>query len=394
MKHPFRRTLGIALAATAALAGFIWVVATQGPLAPVKVTVAEAKETSLTLALFGIGTVEAHRSYNIGPTNAGRVARVLVDQGDRVTAGQLLAEMDPVDLEDRLIAGQATADRAAHSALAAEATLAEAGSRARLALNSAERFADLRHRNFVSQEAADAKQHEANAAHAARTAAESALAAARDEARRAAAERAGTGKSRAHLRMISPINGVVAARLGEPGSTLVAGQALLQVVDPTNLWIRTRIDQGRSAGLATGMEARVVLRSQTGKTFQGRVKRVDLIGDAVTEERIAYIDLIQAPGGLSIGELAEVTLALPTIDKALAIPAAAVKRTGKAEGVWQITEGSATFRPITTGPASLDGQIQVLSGLKAGESVIVHSSRPLAQDLKVKVADNLLKATP
>ena len=393
MKTYSRQAVGIGAAATVALIGFIWIVAAQGPLASVKVTVTEAQENSLALSLFGIGTVEARRSYNIGPTAAGRVSQVLVDQGDRVNAGQLLAEMDPVDLQDRVTAGQATADRATHTARAAEASLAEASSRARLALTSAERYADLRRKNFVSQEAADAKRHEANAAHAARDAAEATLAAARDELRRTLAERAGTGKARAHLRLLSPVDGVVAARLAEPGSTLVAGQALLQVIDPAGLWVSARIDQGRSNGLATGLAARVVLRSRTSNSFAGTIKRVDLIGDAVTEERIVHIDLTQAPAGLTIGELAEVTLALPASERTIVIPAAAVKRQGKTDGVWQLQDGRATFRALTIGARSLDGQVQVVSGLKAGDSLIVHSARPLAQDLRVDVVDSLVKAS-
>ncbi len=130
-------------------------------------TAAAASETTLERTLFGIGTVEARRAYAIGPTVAGRVASVLVDQGDSVKAGQLLAEMDPVDLESRQSASGASAARAGQLVAAAQAALAETASRARLAQNSAARFADLRRKNFVSQEAADAKAHEAAAARAA-----------------------------------------------------------------------------------------------------------------------------------------------------------------------------------------------------------------------------------
>jgi HlyD family secretion protein len=153
--HPVLGLLGVCF-----LAGFGWIVATQGPLAPVKVTVGTSSEASIERTLFGIATVEARRSHAIGPTLAGRVARVLVDQGDAVKAGQLLAEMEPVDLDARLAAGAASAAAAAQRVTAADAALAEVGGRAQLAKNSAERYADLRRRNFVSQEAADAKSHE------------------------------------------------------------------------------------------------------------------------------------------------------------------------------------------------------------------------------------------
>ena len=223
MNLPSRRASALGLTGLLFLAGFGWVVATQGPLAPIKVAVATAAEATLDRTLFGIGTVEARRSYAIGPTVAGRVARVLVDQGDAVAVGQLLAEMDPVDLESRQAAGAAAAARAGQLVASAQAALAEATSRARLAQTSGERYADLRRKNFVSQEAADAKAHEAAAARAGQDAAAAALAAARAEAHRTQSDLAGLGQSRAHLRLVSPVAGVVTARQAEPGSTVVAG---------------------------------------------------------------------------------------------------------------------------------------------------------------------------
>lgn len=394
MRRPSLRALGIAAAAAATLGGMAWAIATQGPLAPVQVTVAPAAETALDVSLYGIGTVEARRSYAIGPTAAGRVARVLVDEGDAVAAGQLLAEMEPVDMEDRLQAGRAAAERARQLANSAEAGLAEAESRAGIALASAERYADLRRRNFVSQEAADAKRHEANAAEASLAAARAALAAARDEARRADADLAGTGKARGNLRMTSPVAGVVAARLAEPGSTLVAGQAVLQVVDPASLRVKLRIDQGRSAGLAPGLAAEIILRSRPGQVMQGKVERVDLLGDAVAEERTADIVFAEPPPGLTIGELAEVTLRLPTLPRALAVPAAAVKHVGRSDGAWLLDGGRTAFRPLTLGERSLDGLVQVVAGLRAGEAVVVHSSRALAPDMRVRVVDSLVRSGP
>lgn len=394
MKLRPRRALAIGAVIAVALGGLAWVIATQGPLAPIKVTVAQAKETTLALSVFGIGTVEARRSYNIGPSATGRVTKVLVDQGDKVTVGQLLAEMDPIDLEERMQSSQAAADRAAHNVKSAEASVAEAESRAQTAEASADRYAELRRKNFISQEAADAKRHEANAAQAGRAGAEAALAAARDEMRRTMAERTGTGKLRAQLRLFSPVNGVVVSRLAEPGSTLVAGQTLMQVIDPTSQWVRTRIDQGRSTGLTVGLPAEIVLRSRPGLVLQGRVERVDLVGDAVAEERIANIGFVQLPAGLTIGELTEVTLRRPPIEHALVIPAAAIKQLGREEGVWLLEDGRTVFRTLATGAASLEGLVQVTLGLKPGESVIIHSSKPLTPNMPVKVVDALVRDSP
>ena len=394
MNLPSRRSLFLSALGLLFLAGFGWVVITQGPLAPIKVTIAKAGETTLQRSIFGIGTLEARRSYAIGPTVAGRVAAVHVDQGDAVSLGQLLAEMDPVDLESRQTASGATAARAQQLVAAAQATLAEATSRAHLAQASAQRYADLRRKNFVSQEAADAKGHEAAAARAAKDAATAALAAARDEGQRAQAEQAGLGKSRAHLRLISPIAGVISARLAEPGSTVVGGQAVVQVIDPASRWLRVRIDQGRSTGLAVGMNADVVLRSRPDTVLKGQVERVDLVGDAVAEERIANVAFASPPDNLAIGELAEVRLHLPPVEKALAVPTTAIKRIGQVDGVWRRQDGRAVFVPIKAGATSTAGMTQILDGLAADTEVIVHSQRALNAETRIKVVDALVKVAP
>jgi HlyD family secretion protein len=389
MKSLGKRNLILSLLAFAFLIAFGWIIATQGPLAPVKVTLAQAQEARLERTLFGIATVEARRSHSIGPTLAGRVARVLVDQGDAVKAGQLLAEMEAVDLDARLSAGAAAASAAAQRVQSAEAAVTEAGSRAQLAKNSAERYADLRKKNFVSQEAADAKAHEAAAAQAARQSAAAALAAAKDDMRRAQSEATGAGLNRANLRLLSPVDGIVTARLAEPGSTVVAGQAVVQVIDPTTLWLRVRVDQGRSSGLAVSLPAEIALRSRPGEKFAGRVERVDWMGDAVTEERIANVVFDIPPQGIAIGELAEVTLYLPAIEKALAIPAAALQRQDNQSGVWQPAKGNARFLPVTAGTISSDGLVEIRQGLAAGDTVIVHSAKAIADGTRIKPVDAL-----
>jgi HlyD family secretion protein len=389
MKSLGKRNLILSLLAIAFLIAFGWIIATQGPLAPVKVTLDQAQEARLERTLFGIATVEARRSHSIGPTLAGRVARVLVDQGDAVKAGQLLAEMEAVDLDARLSAGAAAASAAAQRVQSAEAAVTEAGSRAQLAKNSAERYADLRKKNFVSQEAADAKAHEAAAAQAARQSAAAALAAAKDDMRRAQSEATGAGLNRANLRLLSPVDGIVTARLAEPGSTVVAGQAVVQVIDPTTLWLRVRVDQGRSSGLAVSLPAEIALRSRPGEKFAGRVERVDWMGDAVTEERIANVVFDIPPQGIAIGELAEVTLYLPAIEKALAIPAAALQRQDNQSGVWQPAKGKARFLPVTAGTISSDGLVEIRQGLAAGDTVIVHSAKAIADGTRIKPVDAL-----
>jgi multidrug efflux pump subunit AcrA (membrane-fusion protein) len=371
-----------------ALAGFVWFVATEGPMAPVRVTTAEAAEATLAPTVFGIGTIEARRSHLLGPTAAGRVLRVLVDQGERVGAGQLLAEMDPVDFELRIEAARASLARAREGVAAAAAQLAEAGSRAGLAASTVVRYEQLHAQAFYSGDAVEAKRHEAQAAAAAEQAARASLAAAQAEAQRAAAELDAVQRQRGQLRLLAPADGVVAARHADPGTTLVAGQALLTVVDPGDLWLRARIDQGRAGGIAVGQPTTVVLRSRPGAPLAGRVERLGWISDAVTEERIVEIGLAAAQSGVSIGELAEVDVHLPPV-AGLSVPSAAIRRSEAGATVWREVDGRARRQVVAVGVTDAAGRTQVVAGLAGGDTVIVHSVQPLAEGLRVKAVPSL-----
>jgi HlyD family secretion protein len=376
----------------AALLG--WLVTSQGPLAPAKVTVAKVEKGPLVASTFGIGTVEARRGYALGPTVASRVLRVLVDQGDAVKAGQLVAELDPVDLNDRVASGELAADRAASTIRAAEAQLAEARSRAQVATSVERRYLELRAQGFVSQEASDAKVHEANAAKAGVDAAAAQLAVARRDHERAQADVAGVGKLRAQARLVSPVDGVVSARLVEPGTTVVAGQAVVQVIDPASLWVRARIDQAQSGGVRVGQQAEIVLRSDATRAYRGEVQRVDLVSDAVTEERIVNVGFAARPQALSVGDLVEVTIRVAELANIRSIPAAAVKRVGRQDGVWRVSGGRAAFRPVKVGITTLDGRSQILEGLDDGEEVVVHSEKALSPDASVKVVTAIVRPGP
>lgn len=394
MKTPFGRKTLLIAAGILVAALLAWLIMSQGPLAPVKVTVAKVEQGPLVASTFGIGTIEARRSYALGPTFASRVARVHVDQGDVVKAGQLLAELDPVDLEDRVASGRLAAERAASTVRAAEAQLVEAQSRAKLAVAAAKRSTELRAQGFVSQEAADAKWHEANAAKAAADATNAQLVAARRDHERVLADAAGVGKLRAQARLVSPVDGVVSARLVEPGTTIVAGQAVVQIIDPTSLWIKARIDQGQAGGVRVGQPAVVVLRSDAKRTWPGQVQRVDWVSDAVTEERVVNVGFTARPETLSVGELVEVTIHTADLANVRSVPAAAVKRLERQDGVWQVIDGRVTFRPVKVGITTLDGRSQILDGLSTGDEVVVHSGQAMKPDAKIKVVPAIVRANP
>jgi HlyD family secretion protein len=391
--NPLRR-LGLGLLGVLLIVALAYVVMRSGPMAPVRVTVARATVGTLSPSLFGIGTVEARRAYLIGPTAAGRVGKVLVDVGDTVQAGQLLAEMDPVDLDERATALEASSARAASVIAAAQAQRRDAQARSELAAITARRYVELGALNFMSTGAVEAKQQERASADAAVATADANLAAARQDAQRLAAERAGLRQQRDNVRLLAPAQGVVISRDAEVGSTVVAGQAVLRLIEPSSLWIRVRLDQGRSAGLVEGLPASIVLRSNPSARLSGKVARVEATSDSITEERVALVSLDTLPSGLSTGELAEVTLTLPATAAALLLPNPAVQRRADQVGVWRIEGGEPQFAPVRVGQTSLEGQVQVLDGLKAGDEVVVYSDKALTATSRVKVVDALTGSQP
>lgn len=376
------------------LVGFGFVVARSGPLAPTRVTTVRVESGRVSPALFGIGTVEARRSYLIGPTAAGRVQAVHVDVGEPVKAGQLLAEIDPIDLDERLRSIDAAHARAASAVAAAEAQRTDALARRDLAELSARRYRELGEKHFVSTSAVDGKFQELASAEAAAEASSANLGGARQELIRLKAERDGLRQQRDNLRLLAPRDGVVTSRDAEAGSTVIAGQAVVKMVEPDSLWVKVRLDQGRSRGLAVGQAAEVALRSDAGAPLPGKVARIEPVSDSVTEERIALVTFDRIPAGLGIGEMAEVTVHTAAGRTGPTLPNAAIKQTPQGAGVWKIQDGRPRLVGVKLGSASLDGVVQVVAGLSVDDEIIVHSERDLTEGARVKVVDRLAGPKP
>ena len=370
------RTLALLAVIIPLLVLFIYVGLRSGPLAPVAVTVASVESRAITPALFGIGTVEARYTYKIGPTFAGRVKRLEVHVGDQVKAGQVLGEMEPVDLDDRVRSQESAFKRA-------EAALREAEARQAYAQTQARRYEQLFAVRSTSEEIVTTKRQELQIADAA-------LSAAREDIVRARSDREGLVAQRSNLRLIAPVDGVVAVRDADPGTTIVAGQAVVEVIDPKSLWINVRFDQISASGLAGGLPALIVLRSRGGQTLKGRVLRVEPKADAVTEETLAKVTFDNKPEPLPpVGELAEVTVDLPALPAAPLIPNAAVQREGDKVGVWQIVDGDLHFSPVKLGASDLNGYVQVREGLKNGDQIVTYSEKALTARSRIHVVDHI-----
>lgn len=383
--------LKIILLATFLISVFAWVILTQGPLAPIKVTVEKIQTGNLAAEVFGVGLVEARHSYNLSFVMTGRISKLLVDQGDRVTAGQVVAELDPIDLDEKLASSRLMAERSTNSINVAKAQLVQAQSQVKTISSSYHRYSELHAKGFVSQEMLDAKLNEKTVALAALDAATASLASANRDRSKAQSDAAGIENLRNQTKLRSPVGGIVTEKLLEQGATVVPGQTVLQVIAPTDLWIKTRIDQKQAGMIRAGQKTNIVLRSHPQTSVLGTVDRVDLISDAVTEERIVNVSFAAPEISTSLGEYAEVTIKLPVLEKSRSIPTAAVKHINQQDGVWVLQNSSAKFRLVKIGIATLDGRTQILDGLSEGDEVIVYSQQAIKEELKLKVVPEIVR---
>lgn len=404
------RRMGLGALGLVLLGALAFVALRTGPLAPVKVQVVKVTRGQVSPQIFGIGQVEARLSWQIGPTTAGRVKALGVDVGQTVEAGQVLAEMDPVDMDQRVQALEATLARAASAEDASSAQLRDAQARQRLASTNLRRNQDLADQHFISAGALETRGQELTSADAGVQAAQANLAGAQQELRRLRAERDALVQQRGNLRLLAPAGAVVSSRDAEVGTTVVAGQSVVKLMDPASLWVRLRVDQGRSAGLQTGLPASIQLRSRPDEAFAGKVQRLEPLADSVTEERIAMVAFDTVPAGLSVGEMAEVTLDLPPSADGLVLPNAALQQRDGASGVWRLGasseaggdrgdhggSGALAFVPVTVVAQGLDGTL-VLKPLTAGQlrendQVVLYSQTAIGPNTRITVVDRLLPA--
>ncbi len=379
-RFPLRgRTLALIAAIVPLLILFIYVGLRSGPLAPVAVTVTSVTSEAVSPALFGIGTVEARHTHKIGPIFAGRIQRLEVQVGDQVKAGQVLGEMDPVDLEDRGRSLEAAVRRA-------EAVLREAEARHAFASTQAQRYDELYASRSVSEELRGTKRQELQIAAAARAVAQA-------EVVRVRSDREGLGVQQGSLRLVAPVDGLVVAREADPGTTVVAGQAVVELIDPSSLWMNVRFDQISAAGLRRDLPAQIVLSSRSGLPLKGHVLRVEPKADAVTEETLAKVVFDTQPESLPpLGELAEVTVNLPALPAAPTVANATLRRLGEQTGVWKLVDGDLQFVPVKLGASDLNGRVQVREGVAVGDQVVTYSEKTLTAKSRIKVVDHIAGA--
>jgi RND family efflux transporter MFP subunit len=309
------------------------------------------------------GTV---RSANVSPLAAkvmGNVMRVLVSEGDRVGAGQLLLEIDDRDARaqsDRALAGRDAVGRAVEAARA----------QAALAQTNFARFAALRERGSVSQAEYDAAQAGAKVA-----AAELDRALAQQREAGAAVEQAGVFAGFA--RIYAPIDGIVTARFVDPGAQAAPGMPLLTIEAADRYRVETTLPDDLAGAVRTGDAVTIDI---DGTRTAARVTQIVAAVDPMSRSALVKIDLPR--GAYRSGAFARVAFAVGR-RSGLAVPQTAVQRRGELTSVYVIgSDGVARLRLITTGDANGES-VEVLSGLDDGERIVVRPPATLSDGTRV-----------
>jgi len=293
------------------------------------------------------GEVASARHTAVAARVLARIEEIRPRAGSVVSEGDVLVVLDARDLQARLgEAGEA---------------LRSSEARLELARLESSRVEELFRTGVAPQRRLDEARSELRAAQAAVEGRKQAL----DEARAAA--------SFAEIR--SPVSGRVIDRLAEPGDTAVPGQPLLRIYDPTLLRVESPVRESLAVKLAVGDSVRVDVPA-LGEIVEGRIDEIVPFAERGARTLLIKVSLPRTDARLFAGMFARV--AIPAGERRrLIVPEAAVERVGQLEFVTVVdSAGAAERRLVTTGEGAGDAAIEVLSGLRPGETVRVSDDSP------------------
>jgi HlyD family secretion protein len=329
--------------------------------------VVQATQGRVPQRVVGPASLQARVPVTLAARITATVVQINVDVGDTVKRGQVLALLDDRDLAARrgVVGGQQTAT--ARNLDAAKATIAKAEAELELAHSRRLRDAELLRTGFVSQAVLDASEATLRATAANLDNARAAHSARQADAQALAQEARYSDTVLSFTRIVAPMDGVIISRQAEVGSTVVAGSALLRMVDPASLWLAMRVDESVVSRVQVGQAAGIRMRS--GESLAGKVARIARQSDAATRELEVNIAFDQAPVRFAIDQEAEVAIVVGEAS-GITLPLSALIRDRQGrQGVLVLVGSRAEFRAVQTGAS--DGHIVLIAqGLAGGERIV------------------------
>jgi membrane fusion protein (multidrug efflux system) len=284
---------------------------------------------------------------------AGALAQVFADMGDQVKAGQLLARIDPREFQLRVDSAQAQLEQV-------QARLANAQA-------NFDRMQALNREHLVAAQQYDLSSADLRVAQADADAAEKMLGIAR--------------KKLNDTNIRAPFAGSVQKRTVSLGEHVAEGMPLYELIATDPIKLRAPIPERFVPMAKVGLRIDLTVDARPDKTFQGTVSRIAPALDENSRTLLIEAEVPNADGMLKPGYFAHVTMNLGH-DRALFVPSSAILRYAGVARVFIYKDGAVRSREITTGSAEGD-QIEVISGLKQGEKVVVTDVDRLADGTPV-----------
>ena len=289
------------------------------------------------------GTVQAFNQATVRSKLSAEVRRLPVREGDRVAAGQVIAEFDTAQLRNQMAERQAALE-------SARATLAQT-ERTRAS------NAQLVQQSFISKNAFDTADDAYRAQAAAVQAAEAQL--------------AQTQLLLSDAVVRAPIAGQVAKRFVQPGEKVAFDAPLLHIVDLTRLEVQAQAPVADVARIAQGAEVEIEIEGLVDQPYKGRIDRINPTTEAGSRMIAVYVLLPNEDGRLRGGMFARVRLQAGGESPVPALPVAAVQDDRGQSYVWIIADGKLARRNVVTGVRDERAQrIEITSGLAGHEQVI------------------------
>jgi len=285
-----------------------------------------------------VGTVRSRTEIDLSPRIVARILEIKVRSGDRVAKGDVLVTLDDAELSSgvRQVAERVRQTRAALD----------------LATTELERARKLLASGSISQQAFDLADSTARQARAASDASM--------EAQKQAEAVLG------YATLVSPLDGVVAERLADPGDIASPGNILLRVFDPTRLMLDVPVREGLVARIKLGEKVPFHVDA-LGTNLTGEVREVVPSVDPGSRTFLVKICIGETPA-LMPGMFG--VLQLPTgTRQALVVPEAAVMRVGQLEYVRTLMDGRPRQVLVRTAPAG-DARLEIVSGLETGMPIL------------------------
>ena len=322
--------------------------------------------------VMGTGTLEARVKTTISPRIQERLAEVLVDQGDGVQSGQLLARLDDAETKQQVAIAEASLAAARATVERVRADQARAQAVLQQAQLSHQRMTDLIVTKSVAQLDFDKAVESLRVAEADLKRSQAVIVEAQSQVFTAEKNLLYRGEQMAFTEVRSPYDGLVTRRDRDPGGIVVPGSSILQLVATNEIWISAWVDETAMTGLKVNQPARVVFRSEPAKSYVGEVARLGREADRETREFVVDVRVKELPEHWMIGQRAEVFIETGRKADALTVPQRFLQwREGK-PGVIVADGGKATWRDVTLGLRGRE-TVEVTQGLAAGEKVVARA---------------------